>query len=77
MTDHGDAEDLADSVRARVAAATSVGEIQDLADAAIERIRMLADEAQAKARQVDELMRQLSELLEQDRGDGEQDHGQP
>lgn len=77
MTDHGDAEDLAGSVRARVAAATSAGEIQDLADAAIDRIRMLADEAQAKARQVDELMRQLSELLEQDRGDGEQDHGQP
>jgi len=61
----GDAEELAEDVRARVAAAAlGVDEIQSLADRAIDQIRTLADEAVAKAQQVDDLMLRLAELLE-------------
>ncbi len=62
-----DAEELAEDVRARVAAAAlGVDEIQGLADRAIDQIRTLADEAVAKARQVEVLVQRLAELMEND-----------
>jgi hypothetical protein len=60
--DHGEPDLVA--MRARVAAAPQAADIQNLADRAIDEIRVLADEAAAKARQVDQLMTRLSELLE-------------
>jgi hypothetical protein len=69
MTDRGDAESVAETVRARVAAAPRPADIQDLADREISDIRALADLAGEKAREVDALMQRLSELLESERGD--------
>ena len=67
----GDAEELAQSVRARVAtAAPRAAAIWDLADREIAEIRDLAERAGEAWRHVDLLMQQLSELLEQERGDG-------
>jgi len=63
----GDAEELAEDVRARVAAAAlGVDEIQSLADRAMSQIQSLADEAVAKARQVEGLVQRLAELMEND-----------
>ena len=73
MTDRGDVEDVAETVRARVAAAPHPATIQDLADREINDIRALADLAAEKAREVDALMQRLSELLDSERGDD----GQP
>jgi len=69
MTDRGDAEDVAEQVRARVAAAPRPADIQDLADREISEIRALVELAVEKAREVDALMQQLSDLLEPERGD--------
>jgi hypothetical protein len=72
MTDHGDAEDVENQVRARVAAAPRPSAIQDLADREINDIRALAELAAERAREVDVLMQRLSELLDAERGsDGE------
>lgn len=72
MTDRGDAEDVAELVRARVAAAPRPAAIQDLADREINDIRALAELAAEKAREVDALMQRLSELLEPERGDDDE-----
>lgn len=69
MTDRGDAEDVANLVRARVAAAPRAAAIKDLADREINSIRALAELAAEKAREVDDLMQQLSDLLGPERGD--------
>lgn len=66
-----DADEFA-YVKSRVASAPNPEDIQDLADHAIGRIREVADEAIDKALQLAELMRQLSDLLEQDRDEDEQ-----
>lgn len=69
MTDRGDVEDVAETVRARIAAAPRPAAIQDLADREIDDIRALAELAAQKAREVDVLMQRLSELLDAERGD--------
>jgi len=69
MTDRGDVEDVAETVRARIAAAPRPATIQDLADREIDDIRALAELAAQKAREVDVLMQRLSELLDAERGD--------
>ena len=70
MTDRGDAEDVAELVRARVAAAPRPADIQDLADREISDIRALAELAAEKAREVDVLMQRLGELLDERGDDG-------
>lgn len=55
---------LAQSARARAATAPRPDEIRTMADHAIEQINTLADRAISQARQVDELMQRLNELLE-------------
>lgn len=65
MTDGTD--DLADDLRARVAAVTAdVEEMQNRADAKIDQIRAVADKAVAEAGRLNELMQELSGLLERD-----------
>lgn len=62
------AEELARQVRARATEAPLADDIRTLADRAIDQINALADEAMAKAVQVDVLVQRLAALLEADDG---------